>query len=107
VGEALGSSLSRIADADLFAGLAQHYRSSFDDLQTAIGDVEKEFKVDPDVGLSGIDLWGGVDQVPLKHPLDGDWSRSGAVTGSSSRMATTLCRSRRASAPLTTRRCAR
>jgi hypothetical protein len=46
VGEALGSSLSRIADADLFDGLTQHYRSSFDDLQTAIGDVEKEFKVD-------------------------------------------------------------
>ena len=70
VGEALGSSLSRIADLDLFAGLAERYLSSFTGLQAAIAAFEAEFRVDEDVRLRGIDLWGGAHQVPSRHPLD-------------------------------------
>jgi hypothetical protein len=70
VGEALGTSLARIADADLFAALAGRYQAAVAAVQEAIGDVETEFRVDEDVRPRGIDLFGGVDQTPQRHPLD-------------------------------------
>jgi hypothetical protein len=70
VGDALGSSLSRIADPDLFGALAQHYLGAFGALQQAIADFELEFRRDEDVRLREIDMFGGVDQTPARHPLD-------------------------------------
>ena len=71
VGEALGSSLSKIADSDaIFAGLDEHYRASLATLQAAIAEVEGEFRLDEDIRLRGIDMFGGVDQTPARHPLD-------------------------------------
>lgn len=74
VGEALGTSLAHIADDALFGGLAEHYRTSFNALKAAIGAFEHEFRIDPDTQLQGIDLWGGVDQEPLSHPLDASFN---------------------------------
>ena len=73
IGEVLAASLSRIADVDLFAALAERYTEAFNDLQAAIADFELEFRGDSDTGLQGIDLFGGVDQVPNTHPLDARW----------------------------------
>lgn len=74
IGEVLSASLSRIADADLFAALAQQYTEAFNELQAAIADLELEFRSDPDTGLQLIDLFGGIDQVPNTHPLDARWT---------------------------------
>ena len=70
VGEALGTSLARIADDALFAALAEHYLASFGALTDAIAAFEQEFRSDSETQLHGIDLWGGVDQEPATHPLD-------------------------------------
>ena len=72
VGEALGTSLSRIADGALFGALDAHYLASLNALQQAIAACEAEFRVDPDTALHGIDLFAGVDQEPNEHPLDAD-----------------------------------
>ena len=72
VGEALGTSLSRIASNALFGALNAHYLASFAALQEAIAACEAEFRVDPDTGLHGIDLFGGVDQEPNEHALDAE-----------------------------------
>lgn len=74
VGEALGASLARIADDALFGALAGHYRASFGTLKAAIAAFEQEFRVDPNTQLQGIDPWGGVDQVPARHPLDASFT---------------------------------
>jgi hypothetical protein len=66
--------LSRIADTDLFGGLAERDTQAFNALQAAIADFELEFRGDPDTGLHQIDMFGGVDQVPDTHPLDAGWS---------------------------------
>ena len=74
IGEVLGASLSRIADADLFSGIAERYTQAFNALQAAIADFEIEFRGDPNTGLHQIDMFGGVDQVPDTHPLDASWT---------------------------------
>ena len=73
IGEVLGSSLSRIADVDLFGAIAEQYTQAFNALQAAIAAFEIEFRSDPNTGLHQIDLFGGVDQVPDTHPLDASW----------------------------------
>jgi hypothetical protein len=74
IGEVLGTSLSRIADTDLFTGIAERYTQAFNALQAAIADFEIEFRRDPDTGLHDLDLFGGLDQVPDTHPLDASWT---------------------------------
>ena len=67
VGEVLGEALAEIADDDLFAALAEHYRFAFAQLKNAIRSFEGEFRIDPNTGLRGIDPWGGADQEPNRH----------------------------------------
>jgi hypothetical protein len=71
VGEQLGASLSRIADNSLFNALANHYLAQFASLKAAVAAFEREFRNDADNGLAGIDLWGGANQIPKSHLLDG------------------------------------
>lgn len=70
VGDALGTSLSRIANKLLLGALSEHYIASFAALQQPIAAVEAELRLDPDTGLHGIDLFGGPEQEPNQHALD-------------------------------------
>ena len=68
IGEVLGDSLSRIADPELFAALAAHYRTILDDVSAAIAAFENELRnEDADSGLFRIDMWGGAEQEPSEH----------------------------------------
>jgi cell division septum initiation protein DivIVA len=67
IGEVLGEGLSRIVDPALFGAMADHYRTMLEGLSHEITAFEGVFRVDPDHGLQGIDLWGGVEQEPRSH----------------------------------------
>ena len=59
--------------------LAEHYLASLATLQAAIAAFEGEFRVDEDVRLRGIDLLGGVDQVPAAAPAGRGFDRAPAL----------------------------
>lgn len=67
VGEALGTSLSKIDEIALFCHLAGHYQMVFTRLKATINTVERDYRRDPNHRLFAIDLWGGADQEPAEH----------------------------------------
>lgn len=66
-GEALADSLSRIANKDLFGSLTQLYRNGFAQLKASISSEENVFRIRPDTGLRGLNLWGGPHQTPSSN----------------------------------------
>lgn len=82
VGESLATSLSRIADRQLFTALADHYRARFDNVQRAIATAEAEFRSAPRHQLHDISLFGGAEQRPRSHFFTSDaWVELGRCGG--------------------------